>query len=304
MINTLTLDQLAILVAVEDTGSFSAAGRKLGRVQSAVSHAIQTLETVQQVQLFDRSGRTPRLTEAGRVLAAQARQVLRQADLFERTAGTIAAGLEPELTLAVDNMVPTTPVIKCLSTLQTTFPDLAVNLYTESIGAAERRVRDGSATLALCALLPTAAQDLQAVALTTVTLVPVVAPEHPLAHETRPLSREVLAEHVQLILTNPMMPSGPSYSVVSPRIWRFVDIVRRLEFLQAGFGWGTMPLHLVEQQLASGRLIHLCVDDPAVLPGSIPIYAAHGRNRPLGKAAKFFLNALVQQNWPEPGRDP
>ena len=294
MLGTLTLDQLRVLVTIEETGSFSAAGRKLQRAQSAISHAVQSLETMQRVQLFDRSGRTPVPTEAGRALTRQARQVLRQAELFERTAGAIAEGLEPELTFAVDNLVPSEPVIGTLAALQARFPDLAVTLFTEALGGAERRVRSGSAALGLCLLFPNQVQDLQAYPVAAIELVPVVAPSHPLAHETRPMAREVLAEHVQLILTNPETQSGPSYSVVSPRVWRFVDLGRRLEFLLAGFGWATMPIHLVGPHLESGALKRLPVDDPAVLPGTLPIYAVHQRNRPLGTAARSLLRDLRQ----------
>lgn len=292
MLGTLTLDQLRVLITIEETGSFSAAGRKLQRAQSAISHAVQTLEQMQRVQLFDRSGRAPVLTEAARALVAQARQVLRQADLFERSASAIAEGLEPELTFAVDGMVPTGPVINGLAALQKRFPDLAVTLFTEALGGAERRVRAGAATLGLCVMLPNQAQDLQAYQVTSIELVPVAAPSHPLAAEKRELEREVLAEHVQLVLTDPESTGGPSYSVVSPRIWRFVDLGRRLDFLLAGFGWATMPLHLVEGHLAAGRLKRLPIIDPAVLPGAIPIYAAHQRNYPLGIAAKFLLSEL------------
>jgi len=56
MIGNLNLDQLRVLVTIVDAGSFSAAGRKLGRAQSAISQAIATLETMQHVALFDRSG--------------------------------------------------------------------------------------------------------------------------------------------------------------------------------------------------------------------------------------------------------
>ena len=45
MINSLTLDQMRVLIAVAETGSFSAAARKLGRVQSAISQSMQALET-------------------------------------------------------------------------------------------------------------------------------------------------------------------------------------------------------------------------------------------------------------------
>lgn len=294
MLGTLTLDQLRVLVTIEETGSFSAAGRKLKRAQSAISHAVMTLENLQRVQLFDRSGRAPVLTDAGRVLATQARQVLRQAELFERTASAIAGGLEPELTFSVDSMVPTDPVIRTLGALQRRFPDLAVTLFTEALGGAERRVRSGSAALGLCMLFPTQAQDLQAYQVTAIELVPVVAPSHPLARETRRLEREVLAEHVQLVLTDPENQGGPSYSVVSPRVWRFVDLGRRLDFLLAGFGWATMPLHLVEQHLRTGALRRLPIEDLSILPGSIPIYAVHQRARPLGAAARSLLEDLQQ----------
>ena len=292
MLGTLTLDQLRVLVTIEETGSFSAAGRKLQRAQSAISHAVQTLESLQRVQLFDRSARTPVLTEAGRALAAQARQVLRQAELFERTASAMAGGLEPELTFSVDSMVPTEPVIQNLAALQRRFPDLAVTLFTEALGGAERRVRSGSAALGLCMLFPAQVQDLQAYSVTSIELVPVAAPSHPLAHETRRLEREVLAEHVQLVLTDPENQGGPSYSVVSPRVWRFVDLGRRLDFLLAGFGWATMPLHLVELHLRDGTLKQLPLEDPTILPGSIPIYAVHQRSRPLGTAARSLLQDL------------
>lgn len=298
MLSALTLDQLLVLVTIQDTGSFSAAGRKLRRAQSAISHAVQTLENVQQVQLFDRSAKVPKMTEAGRVLAAQARQVLRQAEQFSRMAGSMSAGLEPELGIAIDSMVPTGPVLDSLSRLQKTFPDLPVSIFTEGLWAAERRVRDGTVAIAICALMPLVSQDMQAHPLTSVSLVPVVSPTHPLASAKPPVEREVLAEHVQLILTDPAQQAGPSFSVVSPRVWRFVDIGRRLEFLLGGFGWCNMPHHLIADHLKQGRLVRLQIEDTGVLPGLLPLYTTHRRNMPLGKAAKWLLADLQAQQWP------
>src|SRR4051794_30679322 len=227
MLSALTLDQLRVLTTIADCGSFSAAGRKLLRVQSAISQSVRTLEETQGVVLFDRSSKTPVLTEAGRVLVAQARQVQRQAEMFESIARDIAAGLEPELTLAVDSFMPTQPVIDSLEGLRETYPNLPVTLYTEGLGAAERRLRNRSAALALCVMFPTAQQDLQAYPLTSIALVPVVSSSHPLATEPRPITREVLQEHVQLILTDPTDSSGPSHGVIASRVWRFVDMGSR-----------------------------------------------------------------------------
>ncbi len=294
MIGSLTLDQLTVLVTVEEAGSFSAAGRRLGKVQSAISGIVQSLEAHLQVQLFDRTGHRPRLTDAGRILVVQARQILANAAQFERTAAGISAGMEPELTIAIDSLVPTKPVIESLARLQATYPDLRVTVFTESITGAERRVREGSAVLALCGLIPSNAQDLQTRKFVSIKLIPVVAPDHPLASEPRPLTNEVLAEHVQLVLTDPWHASGPSFSVVSNRIWRFVDIGRRLEFLLAGFGWCRMPEHLVSDHLAANRLVALTTVETGTLPDIIPFHVMHLRSRMLGIAAQWLLNDLSE----------
>jgi DNA-binding transcriptional LysR family regulator len=66
MLDALNLDQMRVLAAVAETGSFRAAAARLSRVQSAVSHAIATLEGQLGVALVDRSGHRPALTPDGR----------------------------------------------------------------------------------------------------------------------------------------------------------------------------------------------------------------------------------------------
>jgi DNA-binding transcriptional LysR family regulator len=79
MIDPLTLDHMRVLSAVAETGSFSAAARKLGRVQSAVSQAVQTMEATLGLALFDRSRKTPTLTDAGAAMLEDARATLLRA---------------------------------------------------------------------------------------------------------------------------------------------------------------------------------------------------------------------------------
>ena len=67
---TPSLDQLKTFLTVVETGSFAAAGRKLGRATSAISYAIANLESQLGVALFDRgSTRKPVLTEADQAKA-------------------------------------------------------------------------------------------------------------------------------------------------------------------------------------------------------------------------------------------
>jgi DNA-binding transcriptional LysR family regulator len=296
MIGSLTLDQLRILVTIADTGSFSAAGRALGRAQSAVSQAIAMIEGRQGVALFDRSGFRPVLTEVGRVLVGQARTVLAAAARFEATAAGMRAGLEPELTIAIDPLAPTAAFIDSLHALRAEFPHLPVSFSTEGLGGAERRLRRGDAALAICTLLPSVPDDLAALPLLDIDLVSVVAAGHVLARQKRPAKRDDLDEHVQLVLSDPSAPDGPNYGVVGTRVWRFVELGRRLDFLLAGLGWCRMPEDLVAPHIATGRLTRLTIeDDPAGVSGPLTIYAAHLRHRPLGRAGAWFLADLQRQ---------
>ena len=69
-----TLDQIAVFLAIVETGSFAAAARKLGRATSVISYAVANLESQLGVTLFARAGtRTPQLTEAGRAILSDSR---------------------------------------------------------------------------------------------------------------------------------------------------------------------------------------------------------------------------------------
>jgi DNA-binding transcriptional LysR family regulator len=255
------------------------------------------MEATHGLRLFERKHKLPTLTEAGRLLLVRARQIVQQAELFEATARQIASGLEPELTIAVDAIVPTSPLIDSLGRLQARFPNLAVTLHTESIGGGARRLFSGQSALAICALYPTLAPELQAHPLTKVALWPVAAPGTLVASESRPLDRSVLSEYVQLILTDPIDPDGPSHSIVGSRVWRFVDLSRRLDFLLAGFGWGNMPQHLVHPLVETGKLVRLKVRDTSVISDAIPLYLVHRRDQPLGVAARSLFEDLQTHDW-------
>ncbi|OTP76191.1 Chromosome initiation inhibitor [Caballeronia sordidicola] len=281
------------MVSISDAGSFSAAGRSLGRVQSAISQAVKTLEETQGIDLFDRTSQKPTLTAVGRVLVDQARVILASADRFEAIAAGTRMGLEAALTLAIDPLVPTAPLIDSLRALRDTFPDLPVVFSTEGVGGAERRLRDHSASLAFCLLLPSVPDDLMAYPLMDLNLMPVAAADHPLVRHGRKLDKADLEAHVQLVLSDAHGTDGPSYGVIGSRIWRFVDLGRRLDFLLAGFGWCKMPPFIVEPYLKDGRLVKLNISDEGISPtGTLPVYAAHVRNRPLGRGGSWLLDNL------------
>lgn len=292
MIGTLSLDHLRVLVAIDDTGSFSAAGRRLNRAQSAISQAVATLEETQQIKLFDRSGYRPVLTNVGQVLVDQARLVLAGAARFEAMAAGTRSGLEAQLTLAIDPLVPSAPLIDSLRALSDAFPTLPVNFSTEGLGGSLRRLRSDTASLAICLLLPTVPDDIVAYPLLKTVMRPVVASNHPLAKLGRPATQSDLESHIQLVLSDPVEPSGADYGLSSARLWRFVDLGRRFDFLYAGFGWCRMPDHLVTEALTDGRLVALDIQADTTPRDGLTIYAAHRRDKVLGPAGRWVLDAL------------
>lgn len=80
----MTLDQLEIFLAVAEHLHFTRAAEVLHLTQSSVSAAIQNIEAEYSVKLFDRIGRHIEITEAGRLLQAEAKKILDQVALTER----------------------------------------------------------------------------------------------------------------------------------------------------------------------------------------------------------------------------
>jgi DNA-binding transcriptional LysR family regulator len=291
VLDRVTLDQLRVLVAVAETGSFSAAARRLGRVQSAISQAVQALETGLGTPLFDRDTKVPKLNDAGRVILTDARRVIGGVDALKARAESIAADVEPELTLAVDAIFPLEVLTVSLKALAELFPALPVTLFTEGLGGAEQRLRDGVARIALCLPLPSLIRDFQSEFLIVIPTVAVVAAGHPLAAEKGPLTRTVMQDQVQLVLTDRTpITAGIGGSILSFRTWRFADLATRLDFLLAGLGWCNMPVHMVREHIAAGRLNVLHISDAR--PPDLNLHIAHAWDRPPGRAGRWLIEDL------------
>ena len=294
MIDPLTLDQMRVLVAVAESGSFSAAARKLGRVQSAISQAIQAMETTLGVSLFDRATKTPTLTDAGAAIVGDARAIVESARVLRARAQSISEGVEAELTLAVDATFPMPLLMKSLEALRKAFPKLPATVFTEALGGAEDTLRSGAARMAIYPLRDRASPDIDAEFLTSIALEPVVATGHPLAREPSPVSREALEAEVQLVLTGrTAFAQNLRGGIISHHIWRFADLTTRLEFLLAGFGWCFMPRHMILEHVAAGRLKRLTLEETR--SHEFRLYVVSERGRRLGAAGRWLVADLRER---------
>ncbi|UYO48534.1 LysR family transcriptional regulator [Rhodopseudomonas palustris] len=293
----LTLDQIQLLLTVADEGSFSGAARKLRRAQSAVTYGVQKLEQQIGVALFDRSGYRPVLTEAGRALLARARRIAEEAAAFRDQARSLAGGLEPELTLVLDSMFPMPRMVDALRAFTDAFPTVPPRIFVQSLGASAELVLNGTCVIGLVPEPFSDQPELKRYPLSTVQLLPVVAQDHPLAAIAGPIPTDVLRRYVQLVLTDrSALTEGRDYGVLSTQTWRLADLGTKHAMLLAGLGWGSMPTHLVADDVEAGRLKLIQPLEFEDHTARLVMTAAHLAGRPLGPAAQWMLNYLRAQS--------
>lgn len=291
---TPTYDQLRTFLAVVDTGSFAAAGRSLGRAVSVISYGIANLEAQLGVLLFDREGtRKPRLTVAGRAVLAEARTIGAGFDGLRAKVKGLLEGLEAEVNLAVDVMVPADRLGAVLRAFNAEYPTVSLRLYVEALGAITSLVLEQKAVIGISGPLSSGTEGLETVSVGSLPMVPVAAPDHPLARMERILPGAG-RDYIQLVLTDRSpLTEGRDFSVMSPRTWRLADLGAKHALLREGIGWGNMPLPMIEADLASGALVRLSMPDH---PGGI--YRFSGvwrRDLPPGPAASWLLQQFVDR---------
>jgi DNA-binding transcriptional LysR family regulator len=280
MLDGVSLDQLRAFIVSTDEGSFSAAARKLRRAQSVVSELVSNLEGQIGVTLFDRTGRYPALIVSG-------------LDFMKARAKGMSAGLEAELSVVVDVLFPITAITEAAKEFREKYPGTPLRLYVEALGAAYQPVLDGTAGVGIVGSLPILPPSLTAERLQGVAMVMVAASDHPLASHKGIIPKSVLSKHVQLVLTDrSTLSKGREFGVMSPSTWRLADLFAKHAFLLNGLGWGGMPMHVVQADLAAGRLVELEIED--VPPGGLilPMMAVYPTSEPPGPAGRWLIERM------------
>ena len=289
---TPTFDQLRIFLTIVDTGSFAGAARKLNRAVSVISYGIANLEAQLGLTLFDREGtRKPTLTVAGRALLSEARGVAQGIDALRAKVKGLLDGLEAEVDVAVDVMLPTARLGRILRAFRAEFPTVQLRLHVEALGAITAMGLDGKAVIGLSGPLFAGVEGLESVDAGSVLMVPVAAPDHPLALMD-PILPGAGRQYIQLVLTDrSRFTEGQDYSVLSPRTWRLADLGAKHALLREGIGWGNMPLPMIADDLTTGTLTRLMMPDHA--GGTYRFAGIWRRDTPPGPAAAWLIEQFV-----------
>lgn len=291
---TPTLDQLRVFLTVVEVGSFAGAARKLHRATSVVSYSIANLEMQLGVSLFDRkTTRKPQLTDAGRTVLAEARTIYNGIDGLRAKVRGLLHGLEAEVHLVLDVMLPSERIVDALKTFREEFPTVSLHLHMEALGAVTQRVLDRSATLGVSGPLATSIDGIERIGIGKVALIPVAAPSHPLATDG-PHLPGAGRDHVQLVLSDrSTLTADQEFAVVGTRTWRLADLGAKHMLLREGIGWGNMPEPMVRDDVAANRLVTLELPDCA--GGDYQFDVIYRTDTPPGPAAKWLIERFREQ---------
>ena len=276
-----------------ETGSFAGAARRLGRATSVISYAIANLESQLGLSLFARAGTArPTLTDAGRAVLPDSRNLAMALDSLLAKARGLTQGLEAEVSLVVDVMLPAKRLVKVLDDFRRKFPTVTLRLQVETLGAVTHVVMEGAAAFGISGPLELASDLLTRGPAGSVKLVAVAAPAHPLALMHGPITAAQARDHIQLVLTDRSpLTQGRDFGVLSVRSWRLADLGAKHALLLAGMGWGNMPKPMVNDDLKRGRLVELKIETPG--EPAYPLHTVYRNDRPPGPAASWLMERLA-----------
>ncbi|HDN9014432.1 TPA: LysR family transcriptional regulator [Aeromonas salmonicida] len=285
-----SLEQLKALLAAAETGSFSAAARKLGKAQSVVSTAISNLEIDLGLELFDRSARYPVLTEAGTRIHQEATILLAQSERLQAIAGELAAGVESRLTLAIDDDSHLPWLGSLLEEFATRYPGVELELLFPLMEDVTELLKSGRAQLGISYQKERPEWELASCSLGSVKMPLVVSPVHPLARKT-PLRESDLQGARQLMVTGRREGTERHRFRLSAQVWWVEGDLGILELVKLGLGWASVPDFLLHRPLARGEVVVLNPDFIAL--AELALELQWYRARPLGQAGRWLKEALL-----------
>ncbi|MFA7552642.1 MAG: LysR substrate-binding domain-containing protein [Spongiibacteraceae bacterium] len=294
MTNPLTLDALEVLDAIDRKGSFAAAALSLNKVPSAISYTMQKLEQDLAITLFQRQGRKSVLTSAGQYLLQQGRQLLIAANELAMSTQQVATGWEPQLRIAVDHLLPDDYLFPLIKPLYQRHPSINIDIHQEVLAGTWEALINNRVDLIIGAVAaPSSLQGIRSLPWQSIAMVMVAAPDHPACQQPSPLTDTALQQYRTIIVRDSSTTlrslnrgiSGNKHSLYVP------NMAMKIQAHCQGLGVGSVPRHLVTQQLQQGDLIELH-SERSVEPASTHI-AWKTSNR--GQALQWLVEQLQNQ---------
>lgn len=291
----ITLELVHILDAIDRNGSFEAAAQELHKVRSALTYNVRKFEDRLGIKVFDRSEHRAKLTDAGRVLLEQGRQLLTLSSQIEQNIKQTATGWEPILRIAYDEIISMQPFFELIKQFQQQCPLVNLELYSEVLGGCTDALINDRVDIAigLPGPLPNRSEFIFE-PLGETKFVFAVAAQHPLAKAKEPISIDIIKTCTAIVARDSTQLTPPRTSMLLPEQQRmtFSSIAMKRQAQILGLGVGFLPYSHIKEDLAAKRLIVKQVE--RAQPKSY-CYIAWNKNKK-GKALQWLIKQLQNKN--------
>jgi len=261
----LSMEELALLEAIRETGSLSRAAARLGKAPSTVSHAARQLESRFDALLFDRRRYRLQLTPAGHLLAHEAARLVQDVSRLTQRVKQVAGGWEDRLWIVTDEileMETLLPVIRAFDALKS---GVTLRMTHEVLSGTWEALRDGRADLVVGATNePPVIAKLRWLELGVMDWVFAISPRHSLAKERQPLEREAITAHRAIVVADSSRRLDVrSYGVLGGQATLAVPGMHEKILAQRdalGVGW--LPRARIASLVKRGELVEMRTADP------------------------------------------
>jgi DNA-binding transcriptional LysR family regulator len=290
----MTYEQLVVLHAIVTEGTFRGAAEKLNKSQSAVSHMLKKLETEIDIVLLSREEYRPTLTPAGDVFYRQAMRVMQQMQQLGSIAKNLSSTQEAEVFLAVTATYPLKDLLKIIGEVTAEYPATHIKLSGEAMGGSVERLMNDQADIIIASMDGVPADQVEAIPFAQVTIMPVAHPDFEPAQSSHLKTISEMQSYTQIIVAD---SSSGAFSQSRDLLpgglrWTVSDFMAKKEILLANMGWGGIPTHMIEDELASGELVPLNVE--GYQPRQSHLFQIRKRDKDIGIVAQNIWEKLQE----------
>ncbi|WP_407677010.1 LysR family transcriptional regulator [Peredibacter starrii] len=240
-----------------------------------------------EVDLFDRSGYRPELTDHGKAFYERSLKVLQGMTELEGLSQSFRKQQEPEISISVDGISPLPKLLHIFKNFGEKHPNTKLNLTFDILSEIERRVLEREAQIGVTHFISDK-NALDVVPVTTVKMVPVMSKE--LFKERKVKNQKDLLEIDQIVIGD-KNPRGASFGLLDEgRKWRINDNNFKRDIIFAGLGWGHLPDHSIVRELAEKKLVVLEFED--IHPRELVINLIRHKRHQLGVVANLLWEEL------------
>ena len=293
------LYKLRTFQMVLETGTFTAAGEKVLLSQSHVSAHIKALEEYYDVRLFDRLGRSVRVTEAGAILSRYCQRLFALIEETERAFDEYKGLMRGKLMIGASTTPGTYLMPQLLGTFHELYPQVVLNLRIGNSYQTQERIITGELEMAIIGQPPTL-EELHANPFVEDEIVAIVSPHHRFANRRSIRFAELVEQ--EFILREE--GSSTRQAILRALDDKGVKLTRTIELgsssavvraVGANLGISLLSSFAVEAEVALGHVVILKMADLKIMRRFYVIWRINHWASPAMRAFLELINPQRQR---------